>query len=77
MHYNGNNSDFYVNKLQIFEFKGFDNIPPYRFVSASKYISINETKEVALNGTLYDFSIMVYLMWKICFTSISIWWKET
>ena len=37
--------------------KGLDNIPPYCFGSASKFFSINETKEIALNCTLYDFLI--------------------
>ena len=40
-----------------FKVKGLDNIPPYRFGSASKIFSINETKEIALNGTLYEFLI--------------------
>ena len=45
-----------MNETEIFKCKGVDNISPYQFClgSVSKDFSNNK---VALNGTLYDFSI--------------------
>ena len=49
----------HLNKTEICNFKGLHNINPCQFClgSVSKNITINETKEIALNETVYDFSI--------------------
>ena len=41
------------------KFTGLDNITPCKLclVWVSKHFSVNETKEIVPNGTVYDFSI--------------------
>ena len=46
LHCNGNINYFYVNKSQIFEFKGLDNMPPYRFVSHLKIFQLMKLRKL-------------------------------
>ena len=55
-HDNGDDSYLYINNT---ESKGLDNINPCQICSdsVSEDFEINKTKEIALNDTVYDFSI--------------------
>ena len=60
-HYNGNNSYFFVNEKEIIKFKA-DNKTfnfPTRFClgSVSDGFSATKSREVSLNGNVYDFSV--------------------
>ena len=49
----------YVNKTEICKFKDHEKRPWYNFClgSVSKYFTKNETSEISLNVTAYDFSV--------------------
>ena len=55
LHYNSDESYFYVNKKDICRFKAHDNIPWYEFCSAS--VLKDFAKDFSLNCTVYDFSV--------------------
>ena len=52
-------ANYILIKKQRNKFSGLENITPYKLClwSVSKHYSVNETKEIASNGTVYDFSI--------------------
>ena len=61
MHYNADNSYLFVNDKEIFNFKADnENVNcPTQFClgSISNGFSAAETREVSLNGNVYDFSV--------------------
>ena len=59
LHYNGDESYFYVNKTEICKIKANNNISWYNFClqSVSKYFTKDEWSKIYLNGTVYDFSV--------------------
>ena len=59
LHYNGDESYFYVNKIEIYKFKAKDKISWSNFClgSVSQDFTKNEQNEVSLNGTVYGFSV--------------------
>ena len=61
LHYNADNSYLFVNGKEIFKFKADNkNVNfPTRFClgSISNGLSNTESKEVSLNGNIYDFSV--------------------
>ena len=59
LHYNGNDSYLYVNKTEIYKFKGKDNISWYNFClgNVSQDFTKDEQSEIALIGAVYDLSV--------------------
>ena len=59
LHYNGDESYFFVNKTEICKFHLKDNISWYNFCleSVSKDLTKGKQSEISLNGNLYDFSV--------------------
>ena len=62
LHYNANNSYLFVNGKEIFKFKADnENVDfPTQFClgSISNGFSAAESREVSLNGNVYDFSVV-------------------
>ena len=60
-HYNANNSYLFVNEKEIFKFKGDNknvNFPTqFSLESISNGFSATESREVSLNGKVYDVSV--------------------
>ena len=57
LHYNADNSYLIVNGKGIFKFKADnENVNFINSISFRKYISNIETREISLNGNVYDFS---------------------
>ena len=58
LNYSFDKKNLYVNKTKIFKRKNLDNTTLYQFCleSVPNSFSINEIKEVGLNGTVYDVS---------------------
>ena len=60
-HYNANNSYLFVNEKEIFKFKGDNknvNFPTqFSLESISNRFSATESREVSLNGKVYDVSV--------------------
>ena len=58
LHYNGDESYLYLNKIEICKFKAMHNISWYNFglESISKDFTQDEYSEISLNGAVYDFS---------------------
>ena len=61
MHYNHNNSYLFVNRKETFKFKADNknvNFPtPFCLGGISNKFSATESREVPLNGNVYDFSV--------------------
>ena len=61
LHYNADNSYLFVNGKEIFKFKADNkniNFPTqFRLGSISNGFSANESREVSLNGNLYNFLV--------------------
>ena len=60
LHYNGDNSDLFVNGKEIIKFKAQDSeILPYLLClgSLSKVFSPSNTHKTGLSGYVYDFSV--------------------
>ena len=61
LHYNSDNSYFFVNRKEIFKFKTDNknvNFPgQFCLRSISNGFSNTESREVSLNGNVYDFSV--------------------
>ena len=61
LHYNGDNSYLFVNGKEIFKFKASNknvNFPTqFCLGSISTAFSATESREVSLNGNVYDFSV--------------------
>ena len=61
LHYNADNSYFFVNGIEIFKFKADKKIVnfPTHFClgSISNGFSATESREISLNGNVYDFSV--------------------
>ena len=60
MHYNGASSFLFVNSTEIIKFKAEDSkIVPYPLClgNVSKDISVDNMKEIGLNGYVHDFSV--------------------
>ena len=59
LHYNGDESYFYVNKTEICKLKAKDKISWYNFCLeiVSKAFTKDEQSEISLNGTVYNFSV--------------------
>ena len=58
LHYNGDESCFYVNETEIYKCKLKDNISWYNFCLGSiDFPKKDEQIEIFLNGTVYDFSV--------------------
>ena len=61
LHYNADNSYLFVNEKEIFKFKAENknvNFPTQFFLgSISNGFSTTESREVFLNGNMYDFSV--------------------
>ena len=61
LHYNADNSYLFVNGKEIFKFKANDenvNLPTqFCLRRISNGFSNTESREVSLNGTVYDFSV--------------------
>ena len=61
LHYNGDNSDLFVNGQEICKFKvsnGNDNFPIWFCLgSIPDRFSASESRQVSLNGNVYDFSV--------------------
>ena len=57
LHYNGNESNLYVNKTEICKFKSNYNISWYNFClgSVSKVFTKDEQSEISFNDAVYDF----------------------
>ena len=64
LRYNADNSYFFVNGKEIFKFKGNNknvNFPTqFCLGSISNGFSATESREVSLNGNVYDFSVEYY-----------------
>ena len=58
LQYNGDESYFYVSKIEIFKFKANDNISSYNFClgSVSRDFTKDEQSETSLNDTVNDSS---------------------
>ena len=60
LNYNGDNSYFFVNGIEIFNFKANDKnvnfLTQFCLGSISNVFGATESREVSLNGNLYDFS---------------------
>ena len=59
LNYNESNNFLLVNRVKIYQFKGKDSdLNPYLLClgNTSKYFTIYNMKETALNGYVYDFS---------------------
>ena len=59
LHYNSDESYFYVNNTDICKFKANDNISWYNFClrGVSKDFTKDEQSDISWNGTAYDFPI--------------------
>ena len=60
MHYNGANSDLFVNGTEIYKFKAKDSKiieSPSCLGNISKDFSVDNMKKTGLNGYVYDFSV--------------------
>ena len=60
LHYNGNNSYLFVNKMETHKFKAKNSgILPYPLClgKSSKGFSVDNMKKTGLNGYVYDFSV--------------------
>ena len=59
LHCNADNSYFFVNGKEIFKFKAVNENSnfPTQFCLGSIYNGFSATKEVSLNGNVYDFSV--------------------
>ena len=61
LHYNADNSYLFVNGKEIFKFKAdnknFNSLTQFCLRRASNGFSATESREVSLNGKLYDFSV--------------------
>ena len=60
LHYNGANSYLFVNSAEIIKFKAKDSeilVSPLCLGNISKVFSVDNTKIIALNGYVYDFSV--------------------
>ena len=60
MHYNGANSDLFVNGTEIYKFKAKDSKiieSPLCLGNISKDFSVDNMKKTELNGYVYDFSV--------------------
>ena len=57
--YSGDESWLYVNKTEIYKFKGKDNVTWYNFClgSVSKVFTKDYQSEISLNGNAYDFLV--------------------
>ena len=59
LHYSGNESYLYLNKIEICKFIAHGNIPEYELCleSVSKDFTKDEINDISLNGTIYIFSV--------------------
>ena len=77
LHYNADNSYFFVNGKEIFKFtadnKNFDFPTQFCHGRISNRFSAQESREIILNGNVYDFSVnysSIDKFDKLTFTSI-------
>ena len=60
LHYNGTNSQLFVNGMEIIKFKAKDSeivLSPLCLGNVSKDWSIDDMKKTGFNGYVYDFSV--------------------
>ena len=59
LHYKGDESYLYVNKIEIYKFKGKDNTSWYNFClgSVSQDFAKDKQSKISLNGTVCNFSV--------------------
>ena len=60
LHYSGDESYLYLNKIETCKFIAHSNIPQYEFCleRVSKDFIKDEINDISLNGTIYIFSVV-------------------
>ena len=79
LHYNGANSDLFVNGTEIYKFKAKESkisLSKICLWNISKDWSVNNMKRTELTGYVYDFSVDCYNISIDDIKDINIWWKK-